>query len=62
MGTPGPVSLSTFSIRQQFWQRLGMTRADIEATPARELEEYSVIIQLIVRQEQEQQRRANSGR
>jgi hypothetical protein len=35
-----------------------MTRSDIEAMPARELEEYLVIIQLIVRQENEQNRRA----
>jgi hypothetical protein len=62
MGTAGPASLSTFWIRQQFWQRLGMTRADIEALPARELEDYLVYIQLITRQENEQQRRANSGR
>jgi hypothetical protein len=58
MRTPGPPSLSTFLLRQQFWQRLGMTRSDIEAMPARELEEYLVIIQLIVRQENEQNRRA----
>jgi hypothetical protein len=38
-----------------------MTKADIEALPARELEDYLVYLQLITSQEQEQQRRANSG-
>lgn len=62
MGTPGPPSLQTFLLRQEFWQRIGMTLESLERLPEREIEEYALIIQLLQRQEQADQRKANSGR
>jgi hypothetical protein len=62
MGTEGPPSLSTFWLEQQMWQRLGLRRQDLETRPWREVEDYLLYIQLITREEQAQQRRANSGR
>jgi hypothetical protein len=44
------------------WQRLGLRRQDLETRPWREVEDYLLYIQLITREEQAQQRRANSGR
>lgn len=61
MGTEGPESLSTFWAEQQLWQRLGLRRQDLETRPWREVEDYLLYIQLITREEQAQQRRANSG-
>jgi hypothetical protein len=38
-----------------------MTKADIEALPAREFDDYVLYIQLITRQENEQQRRVGGN-
>jgi len=58
MGTAGPPSLSTFLLEQQLWQRLGLRREDLASRPAREAEDYFLFIQLIVREEQAQNRRS----
>lgn len=52
--------MSTFLLEQQLWQRLGLRREDLLSRPAREVEDYVLFIQLIVREEQAQQRRAAS--
>jgi hypothetical protein len=58
MGTAGPESLGTFSLEAQLWQRLGLHLADLEGRPWREVEDYFTYIELIVREEQAQARRA----
>lgn len=61
MGSAGPPSLSTFLIRREFWQQLGMREADIMELPAQEVEDYILFIQLINREQQERNRRANGA-
>lgn len=61
MGTAGPPSLASFSLEQQLWQRLGLHARDLEDRPWREVEDYLLFIQLIVREEQAQARRSAGG-
>lgn len=62
MGTQGPPSLSVFWTEAQLWQRLGLRREDLLQRPWREVDDYLLFIQLIAREEAEQQRRANARR
>jgi len=61
MGGDGPPSLNTYVILSEFWKRLGMTRDDIRKMPAREFKDFLTYIELIMQQEQAQQRRQASG-
>lgn len=60
MGTPGPPSLGTFWLRQQFWKRLGLRLEDLDGLPWREVEDYILYIQLICREEEAKNRQANA--
>lgn len=61
MGLTGPPSLNTFLLERELWKQLGLKREDVANRPAREIEDYLLFIQLIHREEQAQQRRANNG-
>lgn len=58
-GTEGPPSLGTYRLLKEFWQRLGMRRADIQELSAREFEDYLTIIELEIREENAARRRGN---
>lgn len=53
-GGPAPESLHTFMMEQEFWQRIGENRVTLLKRPAREVEDYTLFIELILRQEQTQ--------
>jgi hypothetical protein len=48
-------------MERELWKHLGLTREAILTRPAREIEDYLLYIQMIAREEQEQQRRQNRG-
>lgn len=54
MGGVGPRSLSDFAMEVQFWQRLGLRPADIDAMPWKQAVEYSTYIELICQHEERQ--------
>ena len=58
MGTEGPPVLQDFLMEQEFWRRFGATSQDLENWPHRKVTDYSLIITLIRREEDAQQRKA----
>lgn len=60
MGTSGPPSFSTFLLRRELKEQLGMTLEDFRALPWREAEEYMFYMQMI-RREEENRRRQNGS-
>jgi hypothetical protein len=54
MGGEGPASLADFATEAQFWQRLGLRPADIDAMPWKQALEYTTYIELICQHEQTQ--------
>ena len=62
MGTQGPPSFSTFLLRKELKEQLGMTLEEFRELPWPEAEEYILYMQLIRREEQQQRRRQDSAR
>lgn len=52
--------MSTFLLERELWKQLGLKREDLVDRPQREVEDYLLYIELICREEQAQNRRANS--
>jgi hypothetical protein len=57
MGGQGPASLADFAMEVQFWQRLGLRPADVDALPWKQAVEYSTYIELICQHEETQNNR-----
>jgi hypothetical protein len=57
MGTPGPPSFSTFLLRKELKEQLGMTLEDFRQLPWPEAEEYIFYMQMIRREESHQRSR-----
>lgn len=62
MRMEGPPTLGTFRLRTQLWQRLGMKLEEFQALPWREAEEYIFYLQLIIQEEEAQQRSRSRAR
>lgn len=52
MGTAPPPALEQFLVEREFWKELGLTREALQGRPHREIADYSLIIQVIRRDEQ----------
>ena len=50
-GSPGPAVLSKYRMEAEFWKRLGLRREDLANRPSREVEDYTLIMQLEIREE-----------
>lgn len=61
MGGEGPESLSDFAMETQFWQKLGLRPADIDAMPWKQAVEYSTYIELICQHEEAERRRPSGN-
>lgn len=60
MGTAHNIpSLATFVLEAEMYKRLGLRREDLMNRPAQEIKDYMFFIELIQREEQAQQARAN---
>lgn len=60
MGTAGPPSLSTFNLRRQLKEQIGMTLEEFRQLPWQEAEDYILFMQLI--QREEAHRNSHQGR
>ena len=60
MGTEGPPTFSTFLLRRELKEQLGMTLEEVRALPWREAEEYIFYMQMIRREEQHRGRQGGS--
>lgn len=61
-GSGGPPVLGRFSLEQQIYKRLGQTWDQFKQRPYQEVQDYLLIIQLICREEEAQNRRRSRGR
>lgn len=57
MGSEGPPSFSTFLLRRELHEQLGMSLEEFRELPWREAEEYIIYLQMIRREENERRRR-----
>jgi hypothetical protein len=62
MGTAAPSILGQFLMERELWSQLGLRREDLANRPAREVDEYILLIQLIEREKQARQQRSQRGR
>jgi hypothetical protein len=60
MGTPGPPSFSTFLLRRELKEQLGMSLEEFRALPWPEAEDYLLYMQMIRREEAHQRSRSNA--
>lgn len=61
LGTAGPASLGEFNLRAELWKRLGMKLEEFEQLPWKTAEDYLTFLKLIIREENEQNRRNRGG-
>jgi len=61
MGVAGPPSLGEFNLRAELWKRLGMKLEEFEQLPWKTAEEYLTYLQVLIREENEQNRRNSGG-
>jgi hypothetical protein len=61
MGTQGPPSFSTFLLRKELKEQLGMSLDEFRELPWPEAEDYLVYIQLIRREEQHRRSQGHAG-
>lgn len=50
-GGPGPEVLSKYRLEKEFWTRLGLRREDLASRPSREVDDYTLIMSLEIREE-----------